>query len=410
MNRLLSVLEYATAHVPYYQQISGSRPPELSDFPSLRKREYVASFDRLLSDEYKSYVHSEDPQSWHNPTTLACEFTSGSSGFPLRCLKTGAERIRLGMSLFSKRKAIYPQFSPEQLFGFIHNPEFERDLPETQSLANLTEQNIERVLVYLRDVARPAVLHGNTMLLLYYAEFIDQHRFPLNDWKCQFIESVSESISAEQRMYIGRHFRTDVFDCYGCLECYNLAYECRKGSMHVNENVLIEILDRECDQAAAGEGEVAITSLVNRAQPFIRYRTGDLGSLQASDCPCGSSRPILKLSGQRTIDYMALLYKTSDPNLRICGYDIFAPVMHRMAQEGMQSVSWYNIIQSDLTKFEVQFIKRPDFDDSFYRLFRQYACERLGHEAQFQFEEKSEQEVLQVNRKHRVFRSLLQSG
>ena len=44
---------------------------------------------------------------------------------------------------------------------------------------------------------------------------------------------------------------------------------------------------------AVREGEIVLTSLVNRAQPVVRYKTGDLGSITESACACGSRAPIV---------------------------------------------------------------------------------------------------------------------
>ena len=40
-------------------------------------------------------------------------------------------------------------------------------------------------------------------------------------------------------------------------------------------------------------GEIVATGFLNRDQPLIRYRTGDLGSLSEEPCPCGREMPVL---------------------------------------------------------------------------------------------------------------------
>lgn len=37
------------------------------------------------------------------------------------------------------------------------------------------------------------------------------------------------------------------------------------------------------------EGEIVITSLVQRTMPFIRYRIGDRGIIRKSECLCGKT-------------------------------------------------------------------------------------------------------------------------
>ena len=223
-------------------------------------------------------------------------------------------------------------------------------------------------------------------------------------WHCPYSKRV--------RDYIEQHFRTTVYNCYGCLECYNVAYDCTYRNLHLNENVVLEIVDPETGEElgeSGREGEVLLTSLVNRAQPFIRYKTGDFAKLRESDCACGQPSPIVELSGRRKIDYVKLLYTNDNPDLTICGYDIFATVMYRLVSSGHDYVSWYNVIQEELRLFKVLFIKKQNFSDTFYTLFKQYAEEELGMQIDLVFVEKDEAEVLLINRKNRVFRSLLQN-
>jgi phenylacetate-CoA ligase len=59
---------------------------------------------------------------------------------------------------------------------------------------------------------------------------------------------------------------------------------------HIRESeLLIEIIDPETgEQLPDGEeGEVVLTTLGRQAMPLIRYRTGDIASLDRSQCLCG---------------------------------------------------------------------------------------------------------------------------
>jgi len=411
-SRLQEVLEHAAQTVPFYQRLAEGRSGlDYWSFPVLGKKRFIENLDDMMSTLYAGYDRVHGLAEVKAPHSLICEFTSGSSGYPLRCYKTVPERTRLALSLHKKRVAVMKDFSPARMFGFIHNTGFESH-SYLDGLGNLSAENIGRVLLYLRDVAQPAVLHGNTMVFVYYADYIAKHGFDLKSWSIRFIESVSESMNEEQKRHIETQFRTETFNCYGCLECYNVAYDCRYHRLHLNENVVLEIVSPDTGEdltATQKEGEVLLTSLVNRAQPFIRYKTGDLGWLEESSCPCGSPAKIVHLSGRRKIDYIKLLYTNSDPRLTICGYDIFATVMYRLVMGGQDHVSWYNVIQKELDLFEVLYIPKESFSADFPALFAQYAREELGLPARFEFIEKQEGEVLLINRKNRVFRSLLQN-
>jgi phenylacetate-CoA ligase len=75
--------------------------------------------------------------------------------------------------------------------------------------------------------------------------------------------------------------------------------------MHLDPRFIVEVLDPQTQQPVAeGEsGELVITDLIKRAQPSIRYRTGDITEgLDLTPCPCGRTtpkmRPILGRVGQ----------------------------------------------------------------------------------------------------------------
>ena len=90
-------------------------------------------------------------------------------------------------------------------------------------------------------------------------------------------------------------------DFYGIADVGPIAYECKeKKGMHLIDNVIAEIVDPQTGEVLPpGEvGEVAITNF-NRAYPLIRFGTGDLSSLDLTDCPCGrTSIRITKILGR----------------------------------------------------------------------------------------------------------------
>jgi phenylacetate-CoA ligase len=98
----------------------------------------------------------------------------------------------------------------------------------------------------------------------------------------------------------------DACDIYGLSEIIGpgVAVECRenKGGMHVFEDHFYpELVDPETGNPVPdGEpGELVLTTLTNRAQPVIRYRTRDITRFLPGDCPCGrTSRRIARLEGR----------------------------------------------------------------------------------------------------------------
>lgn len=103
------------------------------------------------------------------------------------------------------------------------------------------------------------------------------------------------------RELIGRHLGPGIFDFYGSAEGGGIAAQCRgRGGMHVYENALHLEFVREGRTARPGEtGCIVLTDLHNRAMPFIRYWTGDVGHVEdTGPCPCGLDTQRIRVSGR----------------------------------------------------------------------------------------------------------------
>jgi phenylacetate-CoA ligase len=94
---------------------------------------------------------------------------------------------------------------------------------------------------------------------------------------------------------------------YGLSEMFGpgVAAECleERDGLHVHEDhFLVEIMDPATRRPLppGTEGELVFTSLSAQAMPLIRYRTGDIGTLDIARCGCGRTTARLKgLRGRR---------------------------------------------------------------------------------------------------------------
>jgi phenylacetate-coenzyme A ligase PaaK-like adenylate-forming protein len=101
---------------------------------------------------------------------------------------------------------------------------------------------------------------------------------------------------------IGQAWGVEVFLHYGLTE-FGLggAVECPYHTgPHLREADLIaEVVAPDGTPLPAGsEGELVITSLSRQAMPLLRYRTGDLGAVLNTPCPCGSVFNRLAVKGR----------------------------------------------------------------------------------------------------------------
>ncbi len=80
-------------------------------------------------------------------------------------------------------------------------------------------------------------------------------------------------------------------------------------------NVYAEIVDEDgvtvadsISGAYDGErakGAIVVTSLTNKAMPFIRYDIGDKGAILNKKCACGCKFPVMELHGGRRNDFIS---------------------------------------------------------------------------------------------------------
>jgi phenylacetate-coenzyme A ligase PaaK-like adenylate-forming protein len=115
-----------------------------------------------------------------------------------------------------------------------------------------------------------------------------------------------EVLDEQQRYAIEDFFQVSVADGYGGRDFGFCAHQCPEGTMHVmSEHVVLEIVDEHGSPLPVGEsGQIAITNLDNDATPFIRYRTGDIGRLIETNCPCGRGLETMAVVAGRQTDHL----------------------------------------------------------------------------------------------------------
>ena len=123
----------------------------------------------------------------------------------------------------------------------------------------------------------------------------------------------------EMRTELDRELGIKAVSFYGLSEMCGpgVAAECleARDGLHIQEDhFLVEVIDPETGEAlpAGAEGELVFTTLLKEAQPLIRYRTGDLGSISTEQCPCG-----------RTLARITALRGRLDDMLIIRGVNLF---------------------------------------------------------------------------------------
>lgn len=94
-----------------------------------------------------------------------------------------------------------------------------------------------------------------------------------------------------------------VYDFYGISDifgaCAGMCSE-RNGLHLAEDHILVEVIDPETlEPVPDGErGELVLTTLRKTARPMIRFRTGDIGTVNKEKCSCGRTHARINITGR----------------------------------------------------------------------------------------------------------------
>jgi phenylacetate-CoA ligase len=109
----------------------------------------------------------------------------------------------------------------------------------------------------------------------------------LDEVRLDIVFTQSDQLSAAVRADIEAAFGARVVQSYGAEDAGALAFECRLGVLHTNdETAFLEIVDGDNKPVAPGqEGRVLVTPFNNFATPVVRYAVGDF-AVRGGPCAC----------------------------------------------------------------------------------------------------------------------------
>jgi len=162
----------------------------------------------------------------------------------------------------------------------------------------------------------------------------------------------SEPWSESMRREIEGKLSILATDNYGLSEVIGpgVAGECEfKAGLHLFEDHFVpEVIDPETQEVLpyGEEGELVLTTLTKEAFPLIRYRTGDITSLNPEPCRCG-----------RTLVRMARVSGRTDDMLIIRGVNVYPSQIEQVLLEMEGTEPHYQIIvdrKGALDELEIQ--------------------------------------------------------
>ncbi|MGQ9554091.1 MAG: phenylacetate--CoA ligase family protein [Anaerolineae bacterium] len=171
--------------------------------------------------------------------------------------------------------------------------------------------NTRRQIMLIQDL-ETTVFCATPSYAIFVAEQAEEMAVDLRDYKLRIGIHGAEPWSEGMRREIEDRLGVRAFDTYGLSEIIGpgVSGECeaRRG-LHINEDhFLVEIIHPQTEEPLPlGErGEVVITALTKEALPIIRYRTGDISSLDITKCDCGRTQARMERVSGRTDDMLVV--------------------------------------------------------------------------------------------------------
>jgi phenylacetate-CoA ligase len=187
----------------------------------------------------------------------------------------------------------------------------------------------------------------------------------------------SEMLFPYQRELISQTFNCPVANGYGGRDSGFIAHECPQGGMHIMADAMIvEIVDSRGRPVPPGEsGEIVVTDLYSHEAPFLRYATGDIGTLATRSCPCGRALPLFESIDGRSNDSIV------SPDGRVMhGQSLISVLME------VQGIEQFRIRQVRPDCFHVEIVRNRQFCEEDTNLIRRKWSERLRSPLQVTFD------------------------
>ena len=160
----------------------------------------------------------------------------------------------------------------------------------------------------------------------------------------------------EDKKLMERQFGIPIINEYGASELGIIAFQNPKGDWHINsETLFVEILDENNQPVADGtEGKIVVTSLYNKAHPFIRYDIGDMGIFDEKSTP---KNKILKNLTGRTNDIAILPSGKKSPGLTF--YYVTKSII-----EDNGTVKEFVVKQTKIDTFEIEYVSAKPLNEA----------------------------------------------
>jgi phenylacetate-CoA ligase len=347
--------EIVTFHLennPFYQELVSKKSfNNWDDLPILNKKNLQKPLLQRLSTGYtlkNSYLNK----------------TSGSSGTPFvfakdkycHALTWASNTYRFGWYGLNFNNSYQARFYGIPLDFVSYKKERFKDILSNRfrfAIFDLSDVVLE---TFLTDFINKKFdyINGYTSSIVLFAKFLQKKNMVLTTI-CPSLKAcmvTSEMLFANDKLLLEKQLGVPIINEYGASELDLIAFQNPDGEWQVNsETLFVEILDKNDAVLPYGqEGRIVITSLYNKAHPFIRYDIGDIGILDEKST---LQKPILKKLIGRTNDVAVL------PSGKTAAGLTFYYITKRIIEDD-GNVKEFTIKQTQTGVFEVNYVSETE--------------------------------------------------
>ena len=381
VRRLRAMLVHAGEHVPYYRRLFDAaafdptaitRVADLARLPLLTKPLIRSNLEALKADDARDLRRSTTGGSTGDPLSFFVGRERASHDIAARWRATrwwgvdiGDPEVRLWASPIELRAQDRLREARDFVFRTKLLPAFE-----------LSDRDLDRYLVEIRT-RRPRVLFGYPSALARLGRHARAKEIAMDDLGIEVVFSSAEMLHEDERAVIEKVFACRVASSYNTRDAGLIAHECPDGGMHISaEDVIVEIVTPSGEPLPTGTtGEVVVTHLATRAFPFVRYRIGDLGALDARPCACGRGLPLLSNLKGRSSDCVVA------PDGKVMSGHALVHVMRELP-----GIAQFRIVQESRSQIRVLIVPTGSLSPGVETQIRNGFMQRLGAEVEVRIE------------------------
>jgi phenylacetate-CoA ligase len=317
------------------------------DIPIMTKKDFQKPLQERISKGYtiKSIYVNKTSGSSGDPFVFAKDKYSHALTWASNMYRFGWFGVDFNSSYQARFYGIPLNFignKKEQIKDFLSNR-------YRFTIFDLSDNILEKILEKFKQ-KQFDYINGYTSSIVLFAKFLQSKNIVLTTI-CPTLKVcmvTSEMLFEEDKILLEKQFGIPIVNEYGASELDLIAFQNPNGQWQVNsETLFVEILDDNNKPLPYGkEGRVVITSLFNKAHPFIRYDIGDIGILDEKST---LQKPILKQLIGRTNDIAILPSGKKSPGLTF--YYITKSII-----EDDGNVKEFIIKQTKTDTFEIDYV------------------------------------------------------